>query len=158
MNEQPLPDPTQARASLDEAEESRRAAVSATTRPAGIDLGLAVMSGAGIALGLLGQWLAALIILALGCTAVAILQRRILRRRGQILDQRSLGARGWRFALVYLVLFLLTMIEPPTDWQPWFAIGAGLVAATGGFAWLRWDAHYQNRRLANGDYDRYDLL
>jgi len=158
MNEQPLPDPAQARASLDEAAESRRAAVRATSRPAGIDLGLAVVSGAGITLGLLGQWPAALIVVAVGCAAVAILQRRIVRRRGQILDQRSLGARGWRFALVYLVLFLLTMIEPPIAWQPWFAIGVGLVAAGGGFAWMRWDARYQNRRLASGDYDRYDLL
>lgn len=158
MNERPLPDPTEARASLNRADESRRAAVSATSRPAVLDLGLALVSGAGVALTQLGQWPAALIIVALGCTTIAIVQRRIVRRRGQILDQKSLVARGWRFALMYLVLFVLIMIEPPTDWQPWFAIGVGLVAASGGFAWLRWDARYQGRRLASGDYDRYDLL
>ncbi len=158
MPEQSIPDPSQARASLKEADESRQAAVKAAGRPAGIDLGLAVVSGTGITLGLLGQWIAALLIVVVGCTAIAVLQRRIVRRRGQVIDQKALGARAWRFALIYAALLLLTMIEPPESWQPWFAIGIGLIAAAGGFAWLRWDAHYQNRRLANGDYDRYDLL
>jgi Flp pilus assembly protein TadB len=64
----------------------------------------------------------------------------------------------WRFALLYLVLVLLAMIEPPAGWQPWFALSVGVVAGAGAFVWLRWENRYQLRRLANGDYDRYDLL
>lgn len=158
MNEHSLPDPTRARASLNAAENSRRAAVTATSRPAGVDLGFAVVSGAGIALAHLGHWPAALFVIAVGGAGVAIIQQRTTRRHGQVLDQRSVGARVWRFAIIYLVLFLLSMNDPPTAWQPWFAVGVGLLAAVGGFAWLRWDARYQGRRLASGDYDRYDLL
>lgn len=158
MDEHPTPDPVEAQASLDQVAESRRAAVKAGRRPLGIDLAMAAVVGTGVGLGLAGQGIAALVILLAGIAGVVLAQRRLTRRRGQVFDQRALGARMWRFALLYLVLFLLTMIEPPTNWQPWFAIGIGIVAGAGAFAWLRWEDHYQNRRLANGDYDRYDLL
>lgn len=158
MDEHPTPDPIEAQASLDQVAESRRAAVKASKRPIGIDLGIAAVVGTSVGLGLAGQGIAALAILLAGCAGVVLVQRRLTRRRGQVFDQRALGARMWRFALLYLVLFLLTMIEPPTNWQPWFAIGIGIVAGAGAFVWLRWEDHYQNRRLANGDYDRYDLL
>lgn len=158
MDAQSQHDRADAQAGLDNAAESRAAAVRYTRRPAGIDLALAGTSGAGVALVLAGHWIVAMVVLALGCTAVVVVQRKLSRRRGQVLDQRALGARAWRFALVYLVLFVLTTIRPPSDWEPWFAIGAGLVTVAGGFAWLRWDDRYQGRRLARGDYDRYDLL
>lgn len=158
MTGQPTPDPIEAQASLDQVDESRRAAVKAGRRPIGVDLAMAAVIGIGVGLGLAGQGAAALAILLAGGAAVALAQRRLTRRRGQVFDQRAIGARMWRFALLYLVLFLLTMIEPPTTWQPWFAIGIGMVAGVGAFAWLRWEDHYQSRRLASGDYDRYDLL
>lgn len=158
MDEQPHPSSAEARASLEQVAESRRAAVRATRRPVWMDLGLALVIGAGIALGLAGQGVAAIVVLAIGCTAVVLVQRLLVRRQGQVFDQRALGARMWRFALLYLVLFLLTMVRPPAGWQPWFAIGIGAVAAVGSFAWLRWEDRYQGRRLASGDYDRYDLL
>jgi Flp pilus assembly protein TadB len=158
MGERPTLDPMEARASLDQVDESRRAAVKAGRRPVGIDLGMAAVVGFGVWLGLAGQGIAALAILLAGSAAVVILQRRLTRRRGQVFDQRAVGARMWRFALLYLVLVLLTMIEPPLGWQPWFAIGVGVVAGAGAFAWLRWENRYQLRRLADGDYDRYDLL
>lgn len=158
MTERRLPDPAQARASLDAIVESRRAAVRAARRPAGLDLALAVVVGAIATLGLLGQWVAVLVVVIVGLVPTVIVQHRVVRRRGQVLDQRALGARAWRFAAVYLVLALLTILDPPAAWQPWFAIGVGILAAAGGYAWLRWEARYQDRRLANGDYERYDLL
>jgi len=158
MGERPTLDPMEARASLDQVDESRRAAVKAGRRPVGIDLGMAAVVGFSVWLGLAGQGIAALAILLAGSAAVVILQRRLTRRRGQVFDQRAVGARMWRFALLYLVLVLLTMIEPPLGWQPWFAIGVGVVAGAGAFAWLRWENRYQLQRLADGDYDRYDLL
>jgi len=158
MGEHPTLDPIEAQASLDQVDESRRAAVKAGRRPMGVDLGMAAVVGFSVWLGLAGQGIAALVILLAGSAAVVIVQRRLTRRRGQVFDQRAVGARMWRFALLYLVLVLLTMIEPPVGWQSWFAIGVGVVAGAGAFAWLRWENRYQLRRLANGDYDRYDLL
>lgn len=158
MDEHPTPDPIEAQASLDQVNESRRAAVKAGRRPIGIDVGMAAVVATGVGLGLAGQAIAGLVLLLAGSAAVVFVQRRLTRRRGQVLDQRALGARMWRFALLYLVLFLFTMIEPPTNWRPWFSTGVGIMAGAGAFAWLRWEDHYQNRRLANGDYDRYDLL
>ena len=138
MDERTTPDPVEAQASLDQVEESRRAAVNAGRRPLGIDLGMAAVVGTGVGLGLAGQGIAALIVLLAGSTAVVLAQRKLTRRRGQVFDQRALGARMWRFAGLYLVLFLLTMIEPPSNWQPWFAIGGtALIVATAAVTVLR---------------------
>lgn len=150
--------PVDAQASLDLVDESRRAAVRTARRPIRIDLGMAAVVGTGVGLVLAGQVIAASVVLVAGSAAVILAQRRLTRRRGQVFDQRAIGARMWRFAGLYLALFLLTMIDPPSSWQPWFAIGIGLVAGAGVFGWLRWEDRYQNRRLVNGDYDRYDLL
>ncbi len=49
-------------------------------------------------------------------------------------------------------------IEVPADWQPWSSLVMGLIAAVGGYTWLRWEDRYRIRRLAAGDYGRYDLL
>ena len=55
MDERTTPDPVEAQASLDQVEESRRAAVKAGRRPLGIDLGMAAVVGTGVGLGLAGQ-------------------------------------------------------------------------------------------------------
>ena len=158
MDEHRDPSPAEARASLEHVEESRQAAVKATRRSVWIDLGMALVIGTGIALGLAGQGIAAVVVFTVGCAAVVLAERALVRRQGRVFDQRALGARAWRFALLYLVLFLLTMVDPPADGQPWFAVGVGAVAGAGGFSWLRWEDRYQGQRLASGDYDRYDLL
>ena len=52
----------------------------------------------------------------------------------------------------------MTQVRPAEDWQPWFSIGAGVLVAGTGLAYLRLEQRYQARRLASGDYGRYDLL
>ncbi len=158
MTDRGVPDQAEARASLDQVAQSRRSAVRATRRPLWLDAALAAVLGVVVALGLVRQVVAAVVVLVIGCAVVLVAQRRVGRRKGQVVDQRAMGARTWRFAALYAVLFLLTMVEPPASWQPWFAIGGGVVAAVGGFAWLRWEDRYQARRLTAGDYGRYDLL
>lgn len=148
----------QARAALEQATEARRAAAQATRRPAWTDLTLAIVGGATVALGLLGHRVGAVVVLVAGSAAFALLHHRVTRRRGQVIDLRAIASRSWRFAIGYGVLFLLTQFEPPAAWQPWYALGAGVAVATGGFAWLRWDDRYQAARLAAGDFDRYDLI
>lgn len=56
------------------------------------------------------------------------------------------------------VHFAMGQIDAPADWQPWPSLGKGLIAAVGGYVWLRWEDSHRVRRLAAGDYGRYDLL
>lgn len=158
MDANQLPSPDEARASLEQVAESRRAAAEAMRRPLWIDVGMAITVGASMALGPAGHPVIAIIVLAIGSLVFVVAERRRARGRGEVLDQRALGARAWRFAVVYALLFLLLQFAPPADWKPWYFIGVGVIAAAGGFAWLRWEDRYRARRLAAGDYGRYDLL
>lgn len=152
------PDRLAARDALDQITDARHAAARATRRPAWIDLGFAATLGAAVTLALAGLWVPALAVLLVGAAGFTIVQRVGVRRHGQVMDRRALGARGWRFPLAYGVLFLIAQIDPPAAWQPWYSIAAGLVAAAVGYGWLRWEDRYQTRRLAAGDYHRNDLL
>lgn len=158
MGVDPLPDPDGARAALEEAADARRTAVDSTRRPAWIDAILALTMGMTIPLALLGQWVVAVIVLVVGSVAGVLADRKLTRRRGRILDARALGARTLPYALVYGAIFVLLQFRAPAAWQPWYALGVGLFAAIGVFAWLRWEERYQARRIAAGDYHRYDLL
>ncbi|MFT4296626.1 MAG: hypothetical protein QM582_14565 [Micropruina sp.] len=158
MTDNGIPDPAEARASLDQVAQSRRAAVRVTRRPFWLDAALALVVGIGVTLGFGGQVIAALVVLVAGCAGVLVAERKVVRRQGQVFDRRALGARMWRFAVLYVALALLRMVEVPAAWQLWFAIAGGLFGAVGILAWLRWEDRYQGRRLAAGDYDRYDLL
>ncbi|MBB1511465.1 hypothetical protein H5399_02405 [Tessaracoccus sp. MC1627] len=155
-HEQPTPE--EARASLEQIIASRTAAAQATRRPAWIDAGISTAAGATIALGTAGYWVAAIVVLVVGSLVFAVVLHRQARGRGQVLDQRAIGARTLRFALLYAVLFVLGQIEAPPNWQPWYSLGAGLIAAMAGYAWLRFEDRYRVRRLTAGDYDRYDLI
>lgn len=153
-----LPTPDEARASLEQITASRTAAAEATQRPAWIDVGMSATAGATVTLGTAGYWAAAIVVLVVGSLVVALATHRQARGRGQVLDQRAIGARGLRFTLLYAVLFVMGQIEVPADWQPWSSLVMGLIAAVGGYTWLRWEDRYRIRRLAAGDYGRYDLL
>ena len=98
------------------------------------------------------------VVAGIGSLAFALAHRAHTRRRGQILDERAIGARALRFFPLYLVLFVLLQVDPPESWQPWFALAVGVATAVGGFSWLRAEDRYQARRLAAGDYGRFDLL
>lgn len=158
MDAPKYPTPEQARASLEQITASRTAAAQATRRPAWIDVGMSVTAGATFALGTAGYWVAAIVVLVVGSLVFAVALHRQARGRGQVLDQRAIGARAVRFALLYAVLFVLGQVEAPAHWQPWYSLGVGLIAAVGGYAWLRWEDRYRVRRLAAGDYGRHDLL
>ena len=92
-------------ASLDQVNESRRAAVKAGRRPIGIDVGMAAVVATGVGLAwpakrsrpLSFSWPAA------RQSSSSNEDRPV---GGPSPDQRALGARMWRFALLHLVLFL----------------------------------------------------
>ncbi len=158
MDPNHYPTQDEAQASLDQIAESRRAAAIATRRPAWIDVALATTVGATIALGTAGHLAVAAVVLLVGALVVTVTQRRHARGRGQLFDQRAIGARALRFAMLYAVLFVLVQFTPPEAWQPWYSLGVGLLTAVGSFAWLRWEDRYRIRRLTAGDYGRHDLL
>ena len=158
MDPSHYPTQDEAQASLDQITESRHAAAIATRRPVWIDAALATTVGATLGLGTAGHLAVAAVVLVVGALLVTVTQRRHARGRGQLLDQRAIGARALRFALLYAVLFVLVQFTPSEAWQPWYSLGVGLLTAVGGFAWLRWEDRYRIRRLTAGDFGRYDLL
>ncbi len=161
MSTNRIPSPDEARASLDDIAASRSAAVNMTRRPAWLDGVLA--AGTGMALGIIaiGGWAAIaggiVVLLVVGVVHV-VLERRLVRHRGRILDGRAIGAQAATFLPMYVVVFATSLFRPDDDWQPWYSIGIGLIVALAGFAYLRVSDRYQARRLAAGDYGRYDLL
>ncbi len=155
------PDPEEARASLEQITRARRAAAEATRRPVWIDAIYAVVSGIGLGIETSGQLMLKVIGLVVtlgGLAVITAVDKRRRRRHGRILDERSMRQQPLRFIIIWAVLFGLISIRPDAGWQPWYAIGAGLAITVAGFVYLRLDERYQIRRLAAGDYDRYDLI
>lgn len=161
MSSNRIPSPDEARASLDDIAASRSAAVNATRRPAWLDGVLAAGTGAALGIIKIGGWGAIaggiVVLLVVGVVHV-VLDRRLVRHRGRILDERSIGAQAATFLPMYFVVFATTLFQPDGDWQPWYSIGVGLVVALAGYVYLRVIDRYQARRLAAGDYHRHDLL
>jgi phosphatidylglycerophosphate synthase len=154
------PSPDEARTSLDEIAEARRATAEATRRPAWVDAIYAAVSGIGVGIATSGQLILKVIGLAIilgGYAVITAVDKRGRRRHGRVLDSRSVRSQVLRFVIPFAALFMLISV-PDTGWQPWYAIGAGLVITVAGFVYLRLDERYQVRRLAAGDYDRYNLI
>ncbi len=152
------PTPEEARASLDEAAESRRAAAEASRPPLWMHVTLAVVLGVAVGLMAVQLRIGALILLCVGMIPLLVLERRLTRSRGRIADGRAFGAGFLRFGLVYALIFLVAQFEPDPAWQPWYAIGAAVLTGVCSFVYVRWDERYQARRRAAGDYGRYELL
>lgn len=155
------PSPDEARDSLEQIAEVRRAAVEATRRPAWFHAVFAAITGVGVGVGTLRQPFLQLVgfaIIVIGGLLMAVMEHRKGRRRGRILDEQSIRSQPLRFFVPWLVVFGLILIRPDAGWQPWYAVGAGILVAAAGFVYLRWDERYQTRRLAAGDYDPYDLI
>lgn len=155
------PGPDEARASLEQIAEARRAAVEVTRQPAWFHAIFAATTGIGVGLATVHQppfQIAGVAIIVIGGALLAVVEHHVKRRRGRILDERSVRSQPLRFFIPWLVVFGLTLVRPDTGWQPWYAIAAGVLVALAGFVYLRWDEDYQTRRLAAGDYDRYDLI
>lgn len=161
MSSNRIPGPDEARASLDDIVASRSAAVLMTRRPAWLDCMLAAGTGAALGIIAIGGWAAiaggVMVLLVVGAVHL-VLARRLVRHRGRILDERAIGAQAATFLPMYLIVFAAGLFRPDGDWQPWYSIGVGLVVALAGYVYLRVSDRYQTRRLAAGDYGRYDLL
>lgn len=155
------PGADEARASLEQIAAARNAAAEAARRPAWFDAVFAAVTGFGAGFATLGgapRVAVGFAIIVIGGALMAVVEHRTRRRRGRILDERAMRTQPLRFFIPWLVVFGLIMIRPSADWQPWYAIAAGVLVALAGFVYLRWGERYQTRRLAAGDYDRYDLI
>lgn len=146
---------------LSEAMAARAAIVDVTARPAWMDALPA--TAIGIACGLAARRSPVELVAAVGVLTVTVVVavvsgRRWVRRRGRILDERSLGAHVAYYAAFYLPLSILTIVRAPDDWWPWYSVAVGVLVACLGFAYLRLEERYQVRRLARGDYGRHDLV
>lgn len=161
MDAHRLPTSEEARASLDEVVASRQAAVEVARRPVWLDVSYAVAAGIALGVATTGGWPAIAAGMGLLCAVIvvyAVMGRRLERRRGQILDERAIGARAAKFFPMYFIVFAAAMFHPGEDWQPWYSIGVGTIVALAGVVYLRLEDRYQARRLTAGDYDRYDLM
>ena len=154
------PSPSEAQAHMDDIERARSAAVTVAQRPAAVDLCLACPVGLTAGLAVLRTspaLIAAIVVLIVWSAGYWVAQRHWTRRRGRILDERTLG-HAIRYVPFYMALFLIGQIPAPRDWQPWFSIVAGLAVTVLAFAYLRLDERYQAKRLAAGDFGRHDLV
>lgn len=160
-NQNQLPTPDQARASLDAVDQARRATATLARRPVWLMAALAAPVGVFVGLLTLGDPTAKLvgqIVLFVGLVAAPLAEHRLSRRHGQILDNRFVGAAALRFIPGWILLGWLTTREPPPAWQPRYAIGLGLLTAASAYLLYRWTDNYQARRLAADDYHRAHLL
>lgn len=157
------PSPDEARASLDEVADSRRMAIAVTRRPGWLDAVTAVGQGVGIGVAAIGGWpavLAGLALLAIVALASGIVGRRYQRRGKRIFDDRTLGVHlaGYLPLNIIVVIGVAGYFRPGDGWQPWYSIGIGALVALAGFVLMRLEDRHQARRLAAGDYTRYDVL
>ena len=146
---------------LSEAMAARAAIVDVTARPAWMDALLATAMG--IAGGLAArrspaELIDAAVVLTVTLVVAVVIGRRWIRRRGTILDERSLGAHAAYYAAFYLPLSIVAIVPAPDNWWPWYSVAVGVLIACLGFAYLRLEERYQVRRLARGDYGRHDLV
>lgn len=160
MNAGQHPSADEARVSLEAAASARRAVAAATRRPMWLDAALAVASGVGLAIAGIGGWpaiAAGLTLVVVAGTLFTVIERRSGRHRGRVMDERALGAHAARFFPMYGVIAAANLLRPD-GWQPWYSIAVAVVVTVAAFVYLRLDGRYQARRLAAGDYGRYDLL
>lgn len=150
-----------AAASLAQIADAQLALVEATGRPVGLDAALALVMGAIIALLSVRTAPAnftAIAVGVVGLISIGVVEGRLVRRQGRILDLRSLNAQTWSILAVVGLAPVFSLFDPGDSWQPWYSIGVGVLIAGSAFGGLRRMELYQRRRLAKGDYHRYDLI
>ncbi|WP_040161451.1 hypothetical protein [Nigerium massiliense] len=151
-------DPNEAKRALDEVADARASVVARTRQPAWVLALFSALFGAGWAAANLGHVGVGLGLIAVALALYWFVSTRVDRRRGTISDARALGANAWRFMIINALILLGSQFQPPPAWQPWFTITMAVMVSVAGFVYLRWEARYQERRIAAGDYDRYGLL
>lgn len=149
-----------ARAGLDAIDEARSAALATAKRPLWLYLTMCLLAGAAFGFGLLGGALGWALFWALLVVLVAlvIVDARRVRRRGRIIDERSMG---WQFLWVFgisVIFAVLGSITLPAQQQAWFSLAAGVFVAGVTYGFLRWDEALMVKRLAKGDFDPYTLF
>lgn len=147
-------------ANLGAVDEARSAALKSAKSPMWLKLTLPLVMGAAFGFGTLGGvlgWAVFWVLLTVIVVLVIIDARRV-RRRGRIVDGRSMA---WQFLWIIsfsVVLALLGSVTLPAQQQPWFALAAGGLIAVLTYAFLRWDEALMSKRLASGDFDPYTLF
>lgn len=98
-------------------------------------------------------WAMLAVLLVLG-----IIDVRRVRRRGRLIDGRTMG---WRFLWIFvfvLILNFLGTVDLPAHQQSWFVAASALFVAAFTYAFIRWDEASTSKRLASGDFDPYTLF
>lgn len=152
--------PHEARASLDAVDETRNAVVAATRKPAWPAAGFAIAVGLYVGLLSYGNSIAKTvggILFFAALIGFTLAEARLARAHGEIFDNRFAGAVALRFIPGWIVFGVLATFTP-LNWQPWYAIGLGLLAAGCTYVLYRWADNYRAKRLAAGDYNRSDLM
>lgn len=148
------------RADLDAIGEARSAALASTKRPTWLYLATCLPMGAAFGFGMLGGtlgWSLFWVLLAIMVVPTIIDARRV-RRRGRIIDERSVG---WQFLWILsisIVFAAMRWIPISSQLQPWAALAAGIFVAGLVYSFLRWDEALMSRRLLKGDFDPYTLF
>lgn len=154
-------DRLRARDDLSSVEHARQVAVERTRRPAWLLAAFAIAVGVAFGFAMLRSpwgWTVGLVLFVLTIVLFLVVDSRLRRRRGRLLDTGFRAGNALRFLAVYAAIFILGMIQPPPDWQPWFAIASGAVVAVLGYTYLRRDDAATAKRLATGDFDPGDLM
>lgn len=148
-----------AAADLASVESARRTAVERTRRPSWLLIAFALLMGCAFSFALLRTplgWAVGAALFVVSMVAFVLLDARLMRRRGRLLNLG--GPNALRFLLLYGAMFVLGQIQPPAGWQPWFAVGAGLLVAGMVYVNIHWHEAANARRLAEGDFERGDLM
>ncbi len=142
------------------AESAQQAAINGTRRPEWLTATISLAGGAAFGSALLGGVLGWTLfwILLVVLIGMAIIDARRVRRRGRIIDGRSMGLSFlWIFAFS-IILTTLGSFRMSIQQQPWLAMGAGILIAASTYAFIRWDEASMSKRLAANDFDPYTLF
>lgn len=149
-----------ARAGLAAVDEARWAAVESVRRPMWIAVVMSLAAGATFGFGQLDTvfgWVAAAVFFTV-FIAVGVIDAPRARRRGRLIDGRSMGFSFLWIAIIGMIIASLRSIELPAEQQVWIAIVAGVLLTAVTYAFLWWDETTMSRRLASGDFDPYTLF
>ncbi|HRA07300.1 MAG TPA: hypothetical protein PKV13_11880 [Propionicimonas sp.] len=141
------------------ASEARAQVLGALARPLWADAALSALVGAAYVLMLYRLWWALLASVVLVAIATALgMPRTRGSRVHQVADDRAVLAQSKWMILAFVPVPVISLLrtDEPSPW--WLALAVGALAAAVTLISQRFIQRYQLRRLASGDYGRYDLL
>lgn len=150
-------DPVEARRLLDDEAGARHAMAATIGTPRWITLVMSADLGVFV-VGCAERWWWLVGLTGIVAVALLVAEHRVRRRRGRIVDARSVGANFAIFAGFYVVLVVVQTLlrdhRPPL----WAAGLGGLACAAASFAYLTLHDRYQRRRILRGDYTPVDMV